>query len=1033
MAHLFKHKSLKQALKDIEIAGFEEKKKILQKWRKAYENGELQKKTESQCEQAFNQSFFVELLGYTTFPNETYTLDPKGSTEASAQKPDAILGHFTSDKQRVSAVVEIKDANTPLDKSQKREGNMSPIQQAFKYKPQYKECAFVIATNFFEIRLHRDNQLDYEQFTLDSLCNEKDDWFELKKFWYLLNSKNFVAKTGQSKTEKLLTDIRIEQEQITKEFYKEYKMLRQELIKNIVEKNEEARKKENFFALAVEKAQKIIDRIVFICFCEDLELLPENKLQEVVFHTEKLGLTIPIWEILKSFFRAIDSGSEKMNIPDGYNGELFKEDQRLNSLKIDDAVCKKFVDLGKYDFAEDLSVNILGHIFEQSISDIEELKSIGDEEGKKSKTSKRKKDGIFYTPDYIVDYIVKNALGKYLEEQETAILEKHGLKAEIKDKNYAKRALTAYEEYKRVVQNVKVLDPACGSGAFLVKVFDYLLEENKRVGNILADLRGGKMEIFETAEHYKEILQNNIYGVDLNPESVEITKLSLWLKTAQKGKKLANLSGNIKCGNSLIDDESVAGERAFKWEEEFPSICHSELDSESRGFDVVVGNPPYVSSKNENISEDHKKHMNEKYKTAQYQIDTYILFLEKGIELIKEKGKLGFIIPNAWMNNLFLAEVRKFLLENISFDEIAIMPSGVFEDATVDTVIVEVSKEIKKKNEIAITKTEGENIVLLHPIPQDQFLDNENYLFDLYVSPEVLKIIQKVEDEVSSMEEVCEITRGVNPYDKYRGQSEEIIKNRAYHSDHKKDETFVPELTGRNLSSWIMTWDRKHWISYGEWLAASREPKFFEGKRLLLRKIPAKNRLVATFIEDQFVTDQSVYIALSKNKYFELKYVLSILNSALMGFYFKYKNSEFDDVFPQIKVEHFRSLPIKNIPLSAQAPFIEKADLMLTLHKTLHDKKTKFLNLLQTRYELDKISRKLQTFWELDFSEFKKQLKLKKLALKEEEELLDFFEEHKKELSEIQTEIDKQDRIIDDMVFDLYGLSEEEREVVLVG
>ncbi len=169
------------------------------------------------------------------------------------------------------------------------------------------------------------------------------------------------------------------------------------------------------------------------------------------------------------------------------------------------------------------------------------------------KQSKRKKDGIFYTPEYIVDYIIQNSLMKYLSEKEDECLAKY------KDEQ------KAYQAYQQILQNVKVLDPACGSGAFLVKVFDVLYAENQRVGQLVGSL-------FDDSQIYKNIMTNNIYGVDLNPESVEITKLSLWLKSAEKNKKLNNLDKNIKCGNSLIDDPAVAGERAFDWREEFQHI-----------------------------------------------------------------------------------------------------------------------------------------------------------------------------------------------------------------------------------------------------------------------------------------------------------------------------------------------------------------------------------------------------------------------------------------------------------------------------
>ena len=159
---------------------------------------------------------------------------------------------------------------------------------------------------------------------------------------------------------------------------------------------------------------------------------------------------------------------------------------------------------------------------------------------------------------------------------------------------YPKDELKAYQNYQYILQNVKVLDPACGSGAFLVKVFDYLYSENKRVGQIITNFaiqNKTTVPLFDDDSIYKSILQNNIYGVDLNPESVEITKLSLWLKSAIKNKKLNNLDNNIKKGNSLISDPAVAGDDAFDRNVEFADIM------KSGGFDVIVGNPPYVDIK----------------------------------------------------------------------------------------------------------------------------------------------------------------------------------------------------------------------------------------------------------------------------------------------------------------------------------------------------------------------------------------------------------------------------------------------------
>lgn len=1023
MASIFKKRILKERLENFEIPNFEAKLAIIKQWHDAYQNGSLKKKTEKEIEQEFIHSIFVEVLEYTRFPDEPYTIQPQGKTQTSGQKPDAILGSFSSDKEitKVAAVCEIKDVNTALDKSQRREGSLTPVQQAFKYKTQYKSCDFVIATNFYEVRLLKDNELNFEQWTLESLVNPENNYFEFRKFYYLLCQAHLVVSRGKSKTLQLLADIQVEQEKITKDFYKLYKELRQKLIKNIMVNNPEAKKKENFYNLTVEKAQKIIDRLVFVAFCEDLGLLPENILLKVIESDNNTFSST--WDTLKGFFNAVDTGSPKLNNAQGYNGELFKPDKDLDSLVIDDEICREFLKIGQYDFSEDLSVNILGHIFEQSISDLEELKAIGEDNKTDKKKSKRKKDGIFYTPEYIVDYIVENAVGAWLKERETEIMAKHGVKEDIQDNNYNKRLLEALKDYQQVLQNIKVLDPACGSGAFLVRVFDFLLAENKRVASLIAEQQGGAMSLFDTEQAFKDILQNNIYGVDLNQESVEITKLSLWLKTAQKGKKLASLYNNIKCGNSLIDDPAVAGNKAFKWQDEFKEIM------DEGGFDVIVGNPPYVSNKNDSFNQSIKAYLTQVYCTAEYQIDTYILFIEKGTLLLKSFGNLAYIIPNTWMNNLYLKQIRKFLLEKTGIKEICVMPSNAFEQATVDTIILAL-KPSKIGADISIKQCTNYLFSELHKIPTQQFKDNEGMIFDIYTDPLSKKILNKCESSCSHINDLFETTRGVNPYDKYRGQSKEIISSKAYHAETKKDNTFVPLLLGKNLHRWEVQWDGKSWISYGPWLAAPREPKFFDGERIVIRKIPAKNRLVSAVMNKKMVTDQSIYIALPKSN-ISLFYIASILNSILMGFYFKYKFSEFDNVFPQIKVSHFNALPIKLPTNDGKCKIIEsKGRNMHLLHEDQVNKVSTFINLIKTEYE-SKWPRSLNEFWNLEFKDLLKKLKLTKLSLTEKDDLLQLWNKYIPQLQELDAKIQKLDQEIDEMVFDLYELTPEERQIVL--
>ena len=1021
MPKLFKKKRLLKKIEGFEIPDLEAKLEIVKTWHRAHTDGSLKSKTESQSEQAFNQAFFEDVLGYIPFPAGEYTIEPKANTEATAQKPDAVLAHFTKGKipNRIAAVVEIKDVNVPIDRPQKRANSETPIQQGFRYKTQYKQCDFVIVTNFQEIRLFKDNQLDYEKWTLESLIDPKNEYQNFRTFYYLLCAKNLLSKRGKSKTESLLSEIRIEQDSITKKFYGEYKALRQDLIKNIVKNNEEAQQKEKFYELAVEKSQKIIDRIVFVAFCEDLDLLPEHTLMTVIKHAQ--NSFSGVWDMLKGFFNAVDTGSVKLGIPNGFNGELFKPDTDLNNLKIDDEICEKFLNIGAYDFSEDLSVNILGHIFEQSISDLEELKAIGEEAEVDKKKSKRKKDGIFYTPEYIVDYIVKNSVGAYLAEKEKAILAKHKVKEDLQDKNYEKRLKEAYREYRDVLQNIKVLDPACGSGAFLVNVFDFLLAENKRVGEILGDL-------FNSESYFRSILQNNIYGVDLNPESVEITKLSLWLKTAEKGKKLTTLKNNIKCGNSLIDDPSVAGDKAFNWNEEFKDIINKG------GFDVVVGNPPYgvdFSNEEKGILKTIDKDVPD--------FEIYYYFISHGANLLKSKGILSYIFPNTFLSNMYGKNYREKILKNNNILSILdLSDDNTFVDASVRTCVFTFKTQSDTNNtkfETLIGQAHDTKIITIsHEELEKQ---SENWMSLFHLSPQAKTLVEKLQ-KITQLRNFFDVSQGYIPYrrsdliKKYGNRGDSIVDNREWHSTEKLTTDYKPELQGKQLMWYYNEKEVKSYIKYGKHVASYVDPVFFESPRISFREI-ISTKILATYMTEPFYTNPSIINAIQKeNGNQDLKYALALVNSTLLSWYHSSTSPKAKKgLFPKILVNDVRNLPIPQTAPEEQQPFIEKADQMLELNKKLHDKKARFQKLVMAEYGIEKWGRKLNRWWDLDFAEFTKTLKLTKLSLADKDDLMTLYEKYKSELDALTQKINSTDKEIDEMVFDLYGLTEDERKVVL--
>lgn len=1044
------------------IPDFDEKLALVQQRYDAQTKGILAKKTETECEQAFNDDIFKQVLGYISFPSSPFTIDPKGKTQATGQKPDAILWYYDPEKEnshsKTQVVVEIKDAKTPLDKSQRREWNLSPIQQWFKYKPQYSNCKWVIATNFIEIRLFKDNQLDYEIWTLEDLVNPENDYYQLKRFYYLLNADNLISKSGASRTEKLLSEVRIEQEQITKKFYKEYKQLRLELINDMRANNPDVD-----LEVVIEKAQKVIDRLIFVHFCEDLWLLPEHKLKQYIERAGEFDFTP--WEIIKKVFKWVDKWSDKLEIPKPwYNGGLFHQDPILDDMEIWDEVCHKFVDLWVYDFAEDLSVNILWHIFEQSISDLEELKidllwteletwELGEST---TKTSKRKKDGIFYTPEYIVDYIVKNSLWTWLEEQ-FEILKKTKFKQskKMKDETFVAKEKELYVAYQQILQNIKVLDPACGSGAFLVKVFDYLLEENVRVMNVLSD---GQEWLFDPYDMAKGILTNNIYGVDLNAESVEITKLSLWLKTAQKGKKLADLADNIKCGNSLIDDPEVAGEKAFRWEKEFADII-SEW-----GFDVVVGNPPYV--RHELLWKENKAYYSQKYIDVYNWIaDLYVYFYEKSLNVVWQWWRLWFITPNKWLERKYGKELRTFLLDYNVCELINYGELKVFDDASTEPVIIIIEKSRYKK------KTRYAEIFTL-----DEAKNTSTYTFDVYdlkiYNEKIRKFIpsniQSIIDKFngSNFETLEAYTsNGIYYWVKtWLNEAFIIDKDSAKEllsQDQKNKEIVRKMVEGDDFWKWHINWKWRHILA--TWYDLDIPNKYPAIQERLLQFSPKvekrydqwqnRRNLRACDYYDKFDVPKLIYYHTAKDHSFYYdtenyyisancyiipdadRYLQCLLNSSLFQFVKKFLFPAFWNANNgwrvRLDANKMRKVKIKSTTEQHKIKFAEIAERISHLSQDFYDSLNVSLELIQGKYWLDKVSKKLQSFYELEFPEFKKQLKIKKLSLEDEEELLSYFTKKKTYLLELKAKIDATDREIDEMVFDLYGLTDEERKIVL--
>ena len=1036
MNNLFNQKILeKKADEEVDLSknNLSERREALNKWINLLENGVLEKSKEEEFQGEFLYDIFTTVLHATNKSDgkNEWNLERETTTQLDGQKADGVLGFFDKDgKKDIRAVIELKGAKVPLDQRQKRVGDTrTPVEQAFNYAPKYgKNCQWVIVSNYKEIRLYRANDMtEYQVFFLKDL---RDD-LEFKKFIYVLS---FFALVGtdkrKAKTLELSEEYQKNQSEIEKKFYNEYKEIRLKIFENIRKNNPTVN--EN---ILIEKVQKLLDRFLFICFCEDKRLLPNNSYEKIVQRGEAFG---DIFESFKMLCNWINIGSPKNDI-NKFNGGLFKSDDILDTLIVDDEVFKEMEKISLYDFDSEMNENILGHIFEQSINDIEELKKSLSGEEYDAKKSKRKKDGIFYTPKYITKYIVENSIKNWLDDKRHELgeddlprLTESDMKFDIYKKNYTKnyrKHVEFWEKYREAVRNIKIVDPACGSGAFLITAFEYLLNYNNYLDEKILDLIGVQ-DLF--SDKTKEILQNNIYGVDLNRESIEITKLSLWLKTADKDKTLATLENNIKCGNSLIDDPAIAGELAFDWEKEFPEVF------ENGGFDIVIGNPPYVGTKQIPVLD--REYYWEKYKEILFsEMDLYELFIYQSLnKLIKKNGYLGYITPDSYFTNTSFELLRKYILEKTQIYEIIDFPYRFypFDEVNIETSIIILHKN-NTTNSLVNFKVSEKNIQNLYL--KDSFKNvisiNKNDIIEKYnkkfivninsILDKLLKLNEKfgtyLELHKGWMSVPKKIKNDKFNFEKGIFTKEEIEKNGL-------SEYCSRYLEGRDIHRYYI--DNVEKYVYSNDIDKTTKLWHYTPKLILQRIVGQnKNKIFATVdLENRIIFPNANLVNLV-NQNENIKFYIVILNSTLISYFYNLYYGESNTNLTKVA---FENIPIPNIENINQQPFIEKADKMLALNKELQEVSQKFQRMIMRKFELEKLSTKLQNWYLLNFDEFMKELKKAKikLSLSDEANWEDYFIAEKEKADILNNEITKTDKEIDKMVYELYGLSDDEIKVI---
>jgi type I restriction-modification system DNA methylase subunit len=704
----------------------------------------------------------------------------------------------------------------------------------------------------------------------------------------------------------------------------------------------------------------------------------------------------------------------------------------LDSLIVDDSILKDdLLKLSKYDFNTDVDVNILGHIFEHSLSEIEEVEAeLKGEVADKAK-GKRKKDGVFYTPKYITKYIVENTIGKLCSDKKTELKLDVDVnifeyqKADIKLNTKGIELYETLNQYKAWLLTLKILDPACGSGAFLNQAVNFLIQEHQFIDDIISELTNTPLRLYDTDI---AILENNIYGVDINEESVEIAKLSLWLRTARQGRKLSNLSNNIKCGNSLIDDPAVAGDKAFNWQKEFPEVFAKG------GFDVVIGNPPYGAY----IDKISKDFYQKKWQTFQGNFEIYFFFIELVSYLIKPFGKIGFITPDTWISIPQAKKLREHVLRDYGINNIVVFKNPVFEDASLNAIVFILS--FKNRNDICeIVNFDSEtgsfsnktNISKLGYI--DNWRNSEDKQFQVLQNEFDFQIINKLNSKSIAAKNYLDVCQGIVPYST-ENLSKDDVKNRVYHSTQPIDDNYGIWIQGRSINRYSLNIFKEEYLNYGNWLHRPRKIKYFYEDRILVQEITGgcPPRISAINFYGKLFHDPGIISCINFSS-LNTKYLLALINSKLLSWYTFMTSPKGNRLtFPKILIGDIRKLPIIETTNENQNEIIKNVERILELNKEFSEEIQKFHRSLSRKFALAEYPKKLQVWYMLSYGEFIKELGKKKikLSLSDEAEWETYFTTEAQKTLELKSNIEKTDKEIDQMVYALYELTEDEIKIV---
>jgi len=780
---------------------------------------------------------------------------------------------------------------------------------------------------------------------------------------------------------------------VDKEFLAEIEKWRNMLARIIALRNTALSVREINFSV-----QRTIDRILFLRMCEDRGIEPYGQLQSIISGER----TYPrLCEVFEKADQKYNSGlfhfheeRDRSEGPDELTPNIIIDDKDLKWI-----LYSLYYPQSPYEFSV-LPAEILGNVYEQFLGKVITL-TTGHRASVEDKPEVKKAGGVYYTPSYIVDYIVKNTIGKLCEEKTP-----------------------------RQVSNLRILDPACGSGSFLIGAYQYLLDwhlKHYTENDPEKYKKGRNPKIFETnsirhceepgdeaISNYrltitekKRILINNIFGVDIDSQAVEVTKLSLLLKVLEgessetldnqyrlfHERALPDLANNIKCGNSLIGpdfydnldsschsrengnpDELRDKINAFDWHAEFSEI----FDGKNPGFDAVIGNPPYGAIANH----EQLDYYQTRFQSASGSCDSFALFMEKSTELLCKGGLFGMIVQSAYVSSPSMGKLRDLLISRVKPVAFASMPYDVF-PAYVDTVIV-VTERLEEGKSLRDLPNAPVKLTVFPPRFRIRSVDDFSIFaksadavkwlceghneFIVTLSDTEHAIIEKLQKTCAKFRDLSDIQRGVTPFNTFP-EPPNINPRKAFRGTVRRYKLVMGESA---------------FIRFDDSLAEYKPARYFVGPRILLRELISRQfQLQAVYVDEDFITNKSMQSFLLMDSVYSIFYLLGLLNSQLLSWYFLSVHSvgRRDD-FPKIVLRQTRNLPFRKIDFSN------------TMEKTHHDRIVKFVKqILDLHNQLD--------------------------ATKIPDDK-----------TRIQRQIDATDKQIDKLVYNLYDLTEEEIKIV---